>query len=48
MVEKSITSASSQLGKAYKKKYDKILDIIDGEVDFEDINEILKEQAKPS
>ena len=48
MVERSITSASLQLGKAYKSKYDDILDIIEEEVDFEDINEILKEQAQPS
>ena len=48
MVEKSIRSASLQLGKAYEKKYDKIIDIIDIEVDIEDINDILKEQAQPS
>ena len=43
----SINSAAYELKKIYKKKYDKILDIIDIEFDDNEINEILKKSAEP-
>ena len=44
----SLNSADEKLKKIYERKYQNILDIIDEELDFEDINEILKELAEPA
>lgn len=38
MIEISINNASSQLKRIYRNNYDKILDIIEAEVDYEIIN----------
>jgi hypothetical protein len=43
LVETSINNANPDLKKIYRNKFNKIADIIEEEVDFEDINLILKE-----
>ena len=48
LVESSIISANPKLKKIYNKSFGNILDIIEEEVDFEDINETMKKLAQTS